>query len=216
MLRKRSLIGYKLFKDVSRELTLAQTLEVPVSQRFHDALSYASTLHRTQRRKGTTIPYIAHLLAVASIVMEAGGSEDEAIAALLHDGPEDQGGEKTLADIRKRFGDAVADIVSNCSDTFEDPKPAWTERKRNYIQHLRSADAGTLLVSCADKLHNARATLRDLRDQGASVWNRFSATREQTLGNYVSLIEAYENATPDPRRTGIVRELRDIVAQMSR
>ena len=216
MLRKRSLIGYKLFKTFRRELTLAQTLEIPVSQRFHDALSYASTLHRTQGRKGTTIPYIAHLLAVASIVMEAGGSEDEAIAALLHDGPEDQGGEKTLADIRKRFGNTVADIVSNCSDTFEDPKPAWAERKRKYIEHLRSADFGTLLVSCADKLHNARATLRDLRDHGPSVWNRFSATREQTLANYRGLIEAYSSAGPDPRRTGIVHELTEIVKQMSR
>src|SRR5664280_1750964 len=94
-----------------------------------------------------TIPYVAHLLAVASIVMEAGGSEDEAIAALLHDGPEDQGGEKTLAEIRARFGDEVADIVSNCSDTFEDPKPPWAERKRKYLEHLRNADIGTLLVS---------------------------------------------------------------------
>ena len=193
---------------------MSQILEVPVSQRFHDALTYASTLHSTQGRKGTTIPYVAHLLAVASIVMEAGGSEDEAIAALLHDGPEDQGGEKTLAEIRTRFGDAVADIVSNCSDTFEDPKPAWAERKRKYREHLRSADIGTLLVSCADKLHNARATLRDLRDQGPSVWSKFSGTREQTLGNYAGLIEVYESATPDPRRTGIARELRDIVAQM--
>lgn len=193
---------------------MPQTLEVPVSQLFHDALTYASALHSTQGRKGTTIPYVAHLLAVASIVMEAGGSEDEAIAALLHDGPEDQGGEKTLAEIRTRFGDTVADIVSNCSDTFEDPKPEWAERKRKYLEHLQSADTGTLLVSCADKLHNARATLRDLRDQGSSVWSKFSATREQTLGNYAGLIEAYESSTPDPRRTGIVHELRDIVAQM--
>lgn len=147
--------------------------------------------------------------------MEAGGSEDEAIAALLHDGPEDQGGETTLAEIRKRFGNSVADIVSNCSDTFEDPKPEWPERKRKYIEHLRTADSGTLLVSCADKLHNARATLRDLLKEGPSVWDRFSATREETLGNYAGLIKAYESAPPDPRRTGLVDELRSIVKEMS-
>jgi (p)ppGpp synthase/HD superfamily hydrolase len=187
-----------------------------VSQRFHDALAFASTLHRTQARKSTTIPYIAHLLAVASIVMEAGGSEDEAIAALLHDGPEDQGGEETLDEIRVRFGDAVADIVASCSDTFETPKPEWSLRKRQYIGHLTSASKGALLVSASDKLHNARATVRDLREQGASVWGRFSGTREQILDNYAGLISAYDQGAPDVRRNGIVSDLRDAIEQMDR
>ena len=194
---------------------MSDTLETPVSQRFHDALAYASKLHRTQARKSTTIPYVAHLLAVASIVMEAGGTEDEAIAALLHDGPEDQGGKKTLDDIRAHFGDDVADIVAACSDTFETPKPEWEIRKRDYIEHLKTASKGALLVSASDKLHNARATLRDFREHGASVWDRFTGTREQILENYAGLISAYEIGEPDERRRGIVNELRDTIAQLN-
>lgn len=193
---------------------MSANLAVPVSQRFHDALAYASALHSTQARKGAEIPYVAHLLAVASIVMEAGGDEDEAIAALLHDGPEDQGGEKTLENIRQRFGDTVANIVAGCTDTFEDPKPPWEERKRAYIEHLRTADRSILLVSAADKVHNARATLRDLREHGASVWERFSATRDQTLANYRGLIMAYKNGAKDKRRKAMVCELGELVDQM--
>jgi (p)ppGpp synthase/HD superfamily hydrolase len=194
---------------------MPQALAVPVTSRFHDALAYASQLHATQARKGAEIPYVAHLLAVASIVLEAGGSEDEAIAALLHDGPEDQGGEATLAEIRRRFGNVVAEIVAGCSDTLAEPKPPWEERKRDYIAHLRRADASTLLVSAADKVHNARSTLRDLREFGPSVWERFSATREQTLTNYRQLIAAYADAPAgDPRRAGLVRELRELVDGM--
>ena len=195
---------------------MSATLAVPVSQRFHDALAYASTLHATQARKGAEIPYIAHLLAVASIVMEAGGNEDEAIAALLHDGPEDQGGQKTLAEVRRQFGDTVADIVEGCSDSFDDPKPPWEDRKSAYIEHLRKTDPSTLLVSASDKLHNARATVRDLREHGASVWARFSATREQTLNNYRQLVDAYERGSKDDRRMGIIHELRDLLGQMER
>jgi (p)ppGpp synthase/HD superfamily hydrolase len=191
------------------------SLTVPVSQHFHDALSYASALHARQSRKGGEIPYVAHLLAVASIVMEAGGDEEEAIAAVLHDGPEDQGGEKTLQEIRDQFGDKVADIVAGCSDTFEDPKPPWEQRKRQYIEHLRdTADRSTLLVSAADKVHNARATLRDLHAHGAQVWKRFSASREQTLNNYRQLISAYEHGAEDQRRSALVSELRELVDQM--
>jgi (p)ppGpp synthase/HD superfamily hydrolase len=193
---------------------LPHNLEVPVSPRFHDALAYASTLHAKQARKGTQIPYVAHLLAVASIVMESGGTEDEAIAALLHDAAEDQGGEKTVEEIRSRFGDTVAHIVAECSDTFADPKPEWSKRKRDYIERLLTADQSTLLVSAADKLHNARATLRDLREHGTSVWERFSATPGQTRANYRALVGAYEEATQDKRRTAIVRELRELVDQM--
>jgi (p)ppGpp synthase/HD superfamily hydrolase len=193
-------------------MVVPQRLANPVTPKFHDALAYASDLHAGQARKDTEIPYVSHLLAVASIVMEAGGTEDESIAALLHDAPEDQGGEPTLEAIRTRFGNAVAEIVAECSDTFETPKPPWKERKRAYIASLATATLGALLVSAADKLHNARATLRDLREQGGIVWTRFSPTREQTLQNYWSLVAAYESAPPDARRAPIVRELRETVA----
>ena len=191
------------------------TLPPVLTPRFHVALRYASALHDTQLRKGSNIPYIAHLLAVTGVVLEAGGTEDEAIAAVLHDGPEDRGGLETLASIRAHFGEVVADIVEACSDTFEDPKPEWGKRKELYREHLTHADRSTLLVSAADKLHNARSTLRDLREGGPVVWSRFSATREQTLENYRKLIEVYRSAANDPRRHAIVAELDGIVAKMS-
>jgi len=154
-------------------------------------------------------------LAVTSIVLDAGGTEEEAIAAVLHDGPEDQGGLETLADIRTRFGDVVGNIVEACSDTFVKPKPEWLPRKALYREHLAQADRSALLVSAADKLHNARSTLQDLREIGPLVWSRFSATREQTLDNYLKLIAVYMSATADPRRRAIVTELDTIVEQMS-
>ncbi|MBA2344583.1 MAG: HD domain-containing protein, partial [Rubrobacter sp.] len=131
--------------------------------KFEQALTYASIVHAAQRRKGTETPYITHLLAVAAIVGENGGTENEIIAALLHDAPEDQGGKERLADIRTRFGDEVADIVEACSDTFEIPKPPWRGRKEAYIAHIREASASARLVSAADKLHNARSILSDYR-----------------------------------------------------
>ena len=125
----------------SCDVTLRKTLFVTpnplrLSARFEDALAYAAHLHAGQPRKDTAIPYVAHLLAVCSLVLEDGGDEDEAIAALLHDGPEDAGGHETLEEIRRRFGDRVADIVADCSDTFETPKPPWRERKEAYLAHL--------------------------------------------------------------------------------
>jgi (p)ppGpp synthase/HD superfamily hydrolase len=193
------------------------TLKVSVSQRFHEALAYASAMHATQARKGTQIPYISHLMAVAGIIFEAGGTEDEAIAGLLHDGPEDQGGRERLADIRTKFGAHVGDIVEHCSDTFESKKPPWAERKKAYAESLAHADASTLLVSLADKLHNARATLSNLRSESdpAKIWNRFSATPEQSIGNYRALIGAYERGAPDIRRNALVRELTAIVDAMA-
>ena len=187
----------------------------PVSERFHAALAYASALHAGQLRKGTRIPYVAHLLAVTTIVLEAGGTEDEAIAALLHDGPEDQGGEVTLDAIGRRFGDEVGAIVAACSDTFEDPKPPWEQRKRAYREHLLHAGKSALLVSIADKLHNARATLRDVRAEGPQVWDRFSATREQVIDNYRGLIDVYAKAVSDARREGLLAELRSVVHELA-
>jgi GTP pyrophosphokinase len=173
-------------------------MSIPLSQRFEEALVYANQLHATQTRKGSGTPYVSHLLAVASLVIEAGGDEDTAIAALLHDGPEDQGGHATLAVIRQRFGDRVADIVAACSDTFENPKPPWKQRKRDYLAHLPHAAPDTLLVSCADKLHNARAILRDYRDCGDQLWQRFNGGREGTLWYYRELVEQYRRAPVPP------------------
>ena len=160
--------------------------------RFAEALAYARELHFSQKRKGTQIPYIAHLLAVAAIVLEHGGDEDQAIAALLHDGPEDQGGQATLEEIERRFGRRVAGIVASCSDTFEQPKPEWEERKSAYIAHVGEAPSNDfLLVSLADKVHNLDSIRRDYQNLGAEVWKRFKKPKEKTLWYYESLYEAY-------------------------
>ena len=151
----------------------------PIGPRLDDAFVLARELHAGQRRKGTDIPYLGHLMAVAALVIEDGGDEDEAIAALLHDAVEDQGGPPTLVLIRGRFGTRVAAIVAACSDTDETPKPPWRARKEAYLAHLRDPDLpeGTLRVSLADKLHNARAILADLR-AGHDVFARFNAPRQ--------------------------------------
>jgi len=140
-----------------------------LSNRFEDALRYAYTLHARQTRKGSNIPYIAHLLGVTALVLEDGGSEDEAIAALLHDAVEDQGGMKTLMEIRRRYGDLVAEIVEGCTDAIASPKPPWRQRKERYIEHLRHASPAVRRVSLSDKLHNARSILEDLRKDGSDT-----------------------------------------------
>ena len=160
---------------------------------FVDAVAVARELHAGQVRKGTEIPYVSHLLAVAAIVLEAGGDEETAIAALLHDAAEDAGGEETLDSIRARFGDRVAEIVASCSDTFEHPKPDWRERKERYLAHLRDDDLpeGALLVSLADKLHNARAILLDLRVEGDALWARFNRGAGEQVWYYRALVAAF-------------------------
>jgi len=163
----------------------------PLSPAFDQAVAYALDIHRAQTRKGTSIPYAGHLLRVAGVVLEEGGSETQAIAALLHDAVEDQGGAPRLADIRKRFGDAVAAIVEGCTDADTVPKPPWEARKRAYIDHLREAPAEVRLVSCADKLDNARAILADYRQLGAALWPRFSAPAEQILWYYRALADVF-------------------------
>jgi len=160
--------------------------------RFEAALAYAHQVHQGQRRKGTGIPYIAHILGVAAIALEYGANEDEAIGALLHDAAEDGGGEATLAEIRARFGDAVADIVLGCSDSLvEDPedKLPWMERKENYLAHLEHANGSVCLVSAADKLHNVRSIIRDYREHGDDVWQRFQGRRDGTLWYYETVAD---------------------------
>jgi GTP pyrophosphokinase len=166
----------------------------PFSRRLDDAFAYAHAAHASQLRKGTTSPYIGHLMGVASIVIDDGGSEDEVIAALLHDAAEDAGGRERLDDIRARFGDAVARIVEDCTDAWTSPKPAWKQRKEAYIAHARALPASSLRVSAADKVHNAYAILRDLRNIGEKVWERFTAGPDDVVWYYQSLVRAYREA----------------------
>ena len=179
-----------------------------LTERFTKALKLAAELHYHQLRKGTNIPYISHLLGVTSLVLEHGGNEDEAIAALLHDAVEDQGGAATLKLIRNQFGDNVAAIVEGCTDSYEEPKPPWRTRKENYIVHLKEVSSSVLLVSCADKLHNARAILNDLRVCGESVWERFSGGCEGTLWYYRSLVNTLSELNKNP----LVEELNRVVS----
>jgi (p)ppGpp synthase/HD superfamily hydrolase len=184
---------------------------VAYGRRLEEALSYAAFLHRDQVRKGTNIPYITHLLAVAAIVGENGGTEDEVIAALLHDAVEDQGGVATREEIRDRFGDAVVAIVDGTSDTDVVPKPPWRERKEAYVAHVRNAPKSVRLVSAADKLHNARSILADLRTEGEAVWRRFKGGKEGTLWYYRALLDAFK-AAGGPER--IVDELESVLEEI--
>lgn len=183
---------------------------MPYTEKLERALVYASRLHRDQYRKGTRIPYITHLLAVAAIVGENGGKEDEVVAALLHDAPEDQGGEATLEEIRARFGDEVARIVAGCTDTYRDPKPPWRARKESYVAHLAGASASVRLVSSADKLHNARTVLSDYRALGEDLWTRFNGGRDGTLWYYRAIVEALQTEEDDP----VVEELDRVVTEL--
>ena len=164
--------------------------------RFQSALVFAAKLHRHQRRKGTDIPYVSHLLGVASIALEIGADEDQAIAALLHDAVEDQGGAPCLAEIRNRFGDRVAGMVSDCTDAVTVPKPPWRERKEAYIASLAHKSNESLLVSLADKTHNARAILDDLVVHGPKLWDRFTGGREGSLWYYEQLARAFHTHLP--------------------
>ena len=165
-----------------------------LSERFTKAAAFALRVHQNQHRKGSGVPYISHLLAVSSLVLEDGGGEDEAIAGLLHDAVEDGGGRPVLEEIRREFGDEVADIVRACSDTDRTPKPPWEARKKAYIAHVRRAPVEVRRVSCADKLHNARSTLKDYREVGDELWSRFTGTKKQTLWYYRELVKAFEEA----------------------
>jgi GTP pyrophosphokinase len=180
-----------------------------LSDRFEEALVYASKAHGEQKRKGTEIPYVAHLLGVCSIALEYGADEDEAIAALLHDAVEDAGGQARLEDIRGRFGEKVADIVAGCTDADVIPKPPWRERKERYIEHVVNASASVQLVSAADKLHNAQAILRDLRVHGDALWSRFNGGKEGTLWYYRALVKAF-------RKSPLVDELDRVVTEIER
>ncbi|MFO8037290.1 MAG: HD domain-containing protein [Anaerolineales bacterium] len=161
------------------------------TDRFLSALKYAFHLHKNQIRKSKDIPYFAHLMSVTAMVLEAGGDEEEAIAALLHDAVEDQGGRSRLAEIHDLFGKRVADIVDGCTDAYQTPKPPWRERKEAYLKHLENASPSVILVSLADKVHNARAIYHDLKRDGDLVWERFTGGKEGTLWYYRQLVKAF-------------------------
>jgi (p)ppGpp synthase/HD superfamily hydrolase len=174
-----------------------------LGERFRDALVYAAEAHEGQRRKDGEVPYAAHLLGVTASVLEEGGGEDEAVAALLHDVVEDQGGRPRLDDVRNRFGERVARLVEECSDWVDEPKPPWKQRKERYIERLRTEhDDAAVLVSLADKLYNSRAIVRDLKfaDDQRTVWDRFSRDRDCQLWYYRSLVEAFRTRLPARHR----------------
>lgn len=180
------------------------------TSRFEDALVFAHQLHASQTRKGTFIPYIAHLLAVTALVIADGGDEDQAIAALLHDAVEDQGGLKTLQEIRSRFGERVAMIVDGCTDAYGSPKPPWRERKERYLEHLKHASPEVQRVSLADKLHNAHSILRDLNQNGEEIWRRFNGGKSGTLWYYHSLVQIFQQQVNSP----MVQELTQVVGEI--
>jgi len=188
-------------------------MPLTTTDRFAAAMAYAYQVHHGQRRKGTGIPYIAHILGVAALALEYGADEEEAIAALLHDAAEDGGGEATLAEIRARFGDIVGDIVLGCSDSLvEDPedKLPWRERKENYLAHLEHASRSVCLVSAADKLHNVRSIIRDYNEHGDAIWDRFQGRREGTLWYYETVADMLIRR----HRTQLTRDLQDDVDKL--
>src|SRR3954451_849596 len=190
----------------------------PLGERLTRALNLAFELHGGQTRKGSSVPYFGHLLGVTAIVIETGASDDEAIAALLHDAAEDQGGEGTLERIRAEFGEAVADIVESCSDSLGEPKPPWRERKRAYLEHLQEASEPALHVSLADKLHNVRTIVVDYRDLGEALWERFNAERDEVLAYYRARAGIFSRRVPGALATELsatVSELDRLVAAVS-
>jgi (p)ppGpp synthase/HD superfamily hydrolase len=181
-----------------------------LTDKFESALIYATRLHARQIRKISGVPYIAHLLSVAALVLEAGGTEEEAIAALLHDSIEDQGGKSTREEVRRLFGETVVAIVDGCTECDTEPKPPWEERKQRYLTNLRHASPSVRRVSLADKLHNAHSLLTDYHLKGSSIWSEFKAGREGTLWFYRELQQIYTETGSDwmtEEFTRVVQEL---------
>ena len=181
-----------------------------LGERFVDALGYATRVHSGQLRGSDEQPYIAHLLRVTGLVIQDGGSEDEAIAALLHDAVEDQGGLERLADIRERYGDVVADIVDECTDSYGDPKPPWRRRKEAYIRSLDDASHGALVVSLADKLDNTRGMIRGYRIRGSEQWSRTGKNAEDVRWYYGTLAERFSELRPGPLADELSRTVEEL------
>ena len=183
-----------------------------LSSRFVEALRFAFELHKLQTRKTNKVPYFAHLMSVAALVLEAGGDEDQAIAALLHDAVEDQGGRKTLLEIQRRFGNHVAEMVDGCTDSYTYPKDPWRKRKEKYIQRLETVSPEARLVSLADKLHNTRSILRDLSIDGDTTWGKFKGGKEGTIWYYHTLVKIFKRMD----NNFLVDELYQVVSQIER
>ena len=200
-----------------------------LGEKFDEALKLASDLHREQTRKETPIPYMAHLMAVAGIVLEANAYhqfddiEDIAIGALLHDAIEDQGHKINLEQIREKFGDRVHDLVHDCSDAVieeeHQKKAPWRKRKEAYIAKIKDKPRETLLVSCADKLHNARSIMFDYDRIGDAIWDRFTAEKDETLWYYEGLCESFTQAWQEnpllPDFKAVVERMRKAVNKSS-
>ncbi len=198
---------------MKREPAKTDEKKPPVySLKFARAFAYAERLHARQRRKGTNKPYIGHLTSVTSIVIAYGGDEEMAIAALLHDAVEDQGGRKRLREIQKKFGKRVARIVDGCTDSYEEPKPPWIERKRGYIARIAGEPEDTRLVSAADKLSNVRDILQDVLIEGDAVFERFQGKKEGTLCYYRTLVGEFRRAGSNP----LVEELDRVVTELEK
>jgi (p)ppGpp synthase/HD superfamily hydrolase len=174
-----------------------------ISEKFEEALVYATQAHGNQMRKKTGIPFVAHILGVTAIALEYGASETEAIGALLHDTVEDCGGAERLP----------AGIVDGCTDTYETPKPPWLDRKRSYIEHLKDSDSSTRLVSASDKLHNTRAILAELRRHGTDVFERFAGKKDGTLWYYRTLVTAFREHGD---HTDLIDELDRVVSEIEK
>src|SRR4051794_27711079 len=213
-------------RTLRRSLRMTTTLQDrrekgcgPLSERFDEALAYASRHHREQLRKGSRVPYMTHLMSVSALVLEHGGSEDQAIAALLHDAVEDapdgQGG-AVLAEIRVRFGNAVADIVKACSDGLDESgnrSGTWAERKSAYVAGLAGKPADALLVTAADKTHNGLCIASDVRRYGQDFWSTFNASRDELLWYYTSVEKAVTEQLPDSSIAGALhRAVDELVA----
>src|SRR5438067_11960231 len=184
-----------------------------LSEKFEEALIYATRVHVNQMRKKTRIPFVAHILGVTAIALEYGGNETEAIGALLHDTVEDCGGAERLRDIREKFCEDVARIVYGCTDTYETPKPPWLERERAYIEHLKDSDSSIRLVSASDKLHSTRAILAELRRHGPEVFERFAGKKEGTLWYYRALVTAFREHGD---HTDLIDELDRVVTEIEK
>jgi (p)ppGpp synthase/HD superfamily hydrolase len=203
----------RMLRDLENMTSTAGMKKPPVfSARFARAFAYAARLHARQRRKGTDKPYVGHLMSVASIVIAYGGDEEMAIAALLHDAVEDQGGLPRLREIRKKFGKRVARIVDGCTDAYGEPKPPWLERKKSYITRVAEEPEDTRLVSAADKLSNARDILADVRAVGEQAFERFQGKKEGTLWYYRTMVGVFRQAGTNP----LVEELDRVVTGLER
>jgi len=191
--------------EASAAVSTTPARATELGERFVDALGYATRVHDGQLRGKDGQPYVAHLLRVAGLVIQEGGSEDEAIAALLHDAAEDQGGLERLDDIRKRYGHTVADIVEECTDSYGDPKPPWRRRKEDYIRSLDGVSAGGLLVSSADKLDNMRTIIRGFRIQGSDQWTRTGKRADDVRWFYGTVAARFSALRPGPLADELTR-----------